>query len=217
MFIALMRHGQTNWNLEGRIQGRTNIPLNDTGRQQIREAARAIAQNGNEWRRITSSPLDRALESARIAADELSLTLNRPHDGLVEQNYGEAEGITVDELQERWPDRNIPGGETPKELASRALRTMDELAELHDGEPLLAVTHGAYIRRLIATIADLEYQAVPRILNASVSTFEHDGTSWVIRTVNNENVNSVLTPTPAFTMMNAGTGFGTCTTDGVCS
>lgn len=217
MIIALMRHGQTDWNLEGRVQGRTDIPLNDTGRRQIRDVAQAIRANADVWDVVTSSPLSRARESARIAAEILGIPLTDPHDGLIEQHYGEAEGVAVAELHRRWPDRNFAGGETPEELQERVLRTINDLAERHGSAPLLAVTHGAYIRRLIATLMNEEYTKVPRIRNASISTVEYASGSWVVRSVNEHPAEDIATPQSAFTMMNSGDALGACTIDGVCS
>lgn len=214
MLIALMRHGQTDWNLEGRVQGRTDIPLNDTGRRQARDAANAILARGNSWDVVTSSPLLRARESAQIVAEILDRPLGEPVEGLVEQSYGEAEGVAVAELHERWPDRIFAGGETPQELEARVLRTLDHLAELHSGTPLLAVSHGAYIRRLIATVTNREYYDVPRIPNASITTVEYTASGWVVRSVNDE---PEPTASPTFTMMNTDASLGACTIDGVCS
>lgn len=184
MLIALMRHGQTDWNLHGRVQGRTDIPLNDTGRNQVRDAATAIRTSDTQWASVTSSPLARARESAEIAATVLNLPLLAAHEGLIEQHYGEAEGVDISQLEARWPDRRIPGGETPSQVRSRALRTLDELAEQHEGTPLIAVTHGAYVRRLVATLLDIDYQEAPRIENAGLSTVEYTLTGWKVRSVN---------------------------------
>ena len=91
MIVTLIRHGQTDWNLAGRIQGSTDIPLNDTGREQAREAARAL--DASVTTVMYSSDLSRANETARIIADVHGW--NDPHviPPLRERFYGEAEGI----------------------------------------------------------------------------------------------------------------------------
>lgn len=227
MTIALMRHGQTDWNLAGRVQGHTNIPLNDTGRAQAREAAERLAEQGHRWSFITSSPLDRARETAEIIATRLGMSLASPIDNLIEQRYGEAEGVSVAEFEARWPNRDFKFGETSEEVAQRGLRTIEELWETGGGSPVLAVTHGAFIRRLIATIYDIQYGEAPRILNATVTTFERTSQgAWTITTINSEPTNTTATtveapqsaepPVPSFATLGDGDA-GFCTIDGVCN
>lgn len=226
MTIALMRHGQTDWNLVGRVQGHTNIPLNDTGRAQAREAAEMLVEQGRNWSLITSSPLDRARETAEIIATRLGISLASPIDSLIEQRYGEAEGVSVAELETRWPNRDFKFGETSEEVAERGLRTIEEIWETHAGNPVLAVTHGAFIRRLIATISGVQYVEAPRILNATVTTFERTTQgAWIITTINSEPTSNGATPvaepateTPAPSFVALGdSGAGFCTIDGVCN
>lgn len=211
MAIAFMRHGQTDWNLNGRVQGHTDIPLNETGRGQALAAAEALALAGDTWSHITSSPLGRARETASIIAGHLGVDLADPLPGLIEQNYGEAEGSSTAELGERWPTREFKHGELPEQVATRALETLNHLGNTHGENRVLAVTHGAYIRRLIATINAVEYLAVPSILNATITLFDRkaDG-EWIVTMINDEHTLPQLV-----TFGDAGAGF--CTTDGVCT
>ena len=220
MTIALMRHGQTDWNLAGRVQGHTNIPLNETGRQQAREAAEVLATAGSTWAHLTSSPLIRARETAQIVADRLQMQLADPLESLIEQNYGEAEGSSVEDLALKWPTREFKLGESAEAVAQRALDTIELLSTTHEGEPVLAVTHGAYIRRLIATMRDIEYYTAPRILNATITTFERNSQGdWTITTINSQPTEPETTedsaPKPAFVTLGSDNS-GFCTTDGVC-
>ena len=105
MLIALIRHGQTDWNLAERMQGRTDIPLNETGREQARVAASALADE--PWDVVVSSPLGRARETAEIIATALGVPLGTGYDELIEQDFGVAEGTLVAELATRWPDRDF--------------------------------------------------------------------------------------------------------------
>lgn len=216
MTIALMRHGQTDWNLEGRVQGHTNIPLNDTGRAQAREAAEQLAEQGHSWSLITSSPLDRARETAEIIASRLAHPLSDPIESLIEQRYGEAEGVSVTEFEARWPNREFKFGETSEQVAERGLQTLEKLWNMRTEHPVLAVTHGAFIRRLIATISNIQYAEAPRIINATVTTFERtiEG-AWIITTVNSEPT-PTEPPAPSFVTL-GGTEAGFCTIDGVCN
>mgnify|MGYP000626705443 CR=1 FL=1 len=91
MLLYLVRHGETDWNLERRIQGSTDIPLNNTGREQARVTGRLLSSR--HWDAIYSSPLSRARETAEIIASEVGLPGPTPVDALVERAYGEAEGL----------------------------------------------------------------------------------------------------------------------------
>ncbi|HUH53571.1 MAG TPA: histidine phosphatase family protein [Microbacteriaceae bacterium] len=228
MTIALIRHGQTDWNLAKRVQGHSDIPLNDTGREQARAAASSLAKRVDsgtiEWQAITSSPLSRARETAEIIAEYLGLPLLDPLDGLIEQHYGDAEGVEVTELRRRWPDRNIPGGEKPEDLAARGLKTLEELSDA--GPQILAVTHGAYIRRLIATRTAHDYYDVPGIVNTGLNEIARVEDLWRVLSINGTPVGEIL---PAFspqkdmskpnfkTLTMMGDDASVCNIDGVCN
>ena len=89
--FALVRHGQTDWNAERRLQGSTDIPLNDVGRGQARDAAAVLSPY--EWDAIVSSPLSRAAETADLIAEGLGLTVSRRVPELTERSFGPAEGM----------------------------------------------------------------------------------------------------------------------------
>src|SRR5690554_3316332 len=117
MTIAFIRHGQTDWNAALKMQGTSDIPLNETGRQQARDAVNVLADAG--WEVIVSSPLSRARETAQIVADGLGIALGRSYDLLVERAYGEGEGLTLAEIDARWPDRQYPGLEPLDSVVAR--------------------------------------------------------------------------------------------------
>lgn len=224
MAIAFMRHGQTDWNLHGKVQGHTDIPLNETGKEQAHDAGKALQAEGKTWTVITSSPLSRATETGTIVASYLDLQLSEPLPGLIEQSYGVAEGIKVTEMRTRWPNRDFPGGEPPEQLANRALATLELLDEAYPGEEVLAISHGAYIRRLIALITGHEYYQVPGIENATLTLFDRDTNgAWQVHRINNEDAARVLSPAPEASGLVSfpgtdlsGTAAGVCTTEGVC-
>ena len=103
--LALVRHGQTDWNAQRRLQGSTDIPLNDVGRGQARDAVAVLS--GYEWDAIVSSPLSRAAETANLIAAGLGLGVDRRVPDLAERSFGPAEGMQagpeLDALR-------IPGG-----------------------------------------------------------------------------------------------------------
>lgn len=168
--LALVRHGQTDWNAERRIQGRTDIPLNDTGRAQALLAADTLRDGG--WTRIVASPLRRASETAEIIAGALGLDAPATYPGLVERDYGVGEGTLVDDFHARYGGGPVPGGETVEQLAQRAFEALGDVASDAPGDATIVVAHGGVIRALIGLATD---GALPRpgerIENASVTVF----------------------------------------------
>jgi broad specificity phosphatase PhoE len=159
--LTLIRHGETDWNLAGRIQGSTDIPLNDTGRIQAREAGAALRDrlDLSHGATVVSSELSRARETAALIADELGLPEPRAYRGLQERSYGEAEGLEVTEFRSRWGDRtgaDVPGAESLPDLRARALAALGRVVRDHRREtapshtPLIVVSHGALIRELLS-------------------------------------------------------------------
>ena len=157
--LTLIRHGETDWNLARRIQGSTDIPLNETGRAQARAAGIALREGRDAATPVTvvSSDLSRARETAAIIAAELGAATPRVYPGLRERAYGEAEGLDVDELFRRWGGWNIdvPGAEPWPALRKRALPALAHAVRDHrratgPGEAsLVVVAHGGLIRELI--------------------------------------------------------------------
>jgi uncharacterized phosphatase len=179
--LALIRHGQTDWNAAGRLQGRTDIPLNDVGRAQARAAASAFS--GGLWQGVVSSPLGRARETAEILADALGLPLGAAYDELLEQEYGVAEGVHVAEIDRRWPGRAIPGKEPEAEVAARGLRGLERITADHAGAPVLAVAHGSLIRFTLSGISGHEPRHYPRLDNLSSSHVRFEDAAWRVHTV----------------------------------
>lgn len=155
MNLYLIRHGETDWNLEGRFQGHTDIPLNAHGREQIAGMARILEELPFSMDLIVSSPLSRARESAEIIAEKLSYPkeaiLTEPL--LTERFFGAAEGLTAPERKEKYPDGNFPGMETLEELFCRAGTAFEKLArDYGDRAHVLAVAHGAILNAVLTVV-----------------------------------------------------------------
>ena len=176
--LYLVRHGETDWNLERRIQGSTDIPLNDTGRSQARKTGSLLASRN--WDGIVSSPLSRAFETASIIADVLGLDRPTSLDTIVERHYGEAEGLDEASLSTRFPaDAAVPGRESRDDVAARVMPALIRLAEAHPGESLIVVSHGGVIRTVLNAV-DPE-GGHGSIRNGSVHSFRHsDGSLELI-------------------------------------
>ena len=191
MLFALIRHGQTDWNLNGRMQGRTDIPLNDLGREQALAAASAFEDD--PWDVVVSSPLVRARETAEILAVTLGLPLGASYAELVEQDFGAAEGTLVSELLTRWPDREFAGKEPDAEVGPRGIRGLDRIAADHDGARVLVVAHGTLIRHTLADLSGHEARDYPRLDNLSSSLVRRTDAAWRVLTVGGTPFADVLT------------------------
>lgn len=154
-FLTLVRHGQTDWNLERRIQGSTDIPLNDTGRDDARTAATLLARGTHHA--IYASPLVRAQETAQIIADQLGLESPQLAPGVREREFGEGEGLLVEDYLKTYRDwQGLPAGaESLDEVRDRAITALDAIAadarrrSAPQAESVIVVTHGGVIRSLL--------------------------------------------------------------------
>ena len=178
--IGLLRHGQTDWNVDMRLQGVSDIPLNEFGREQANTAAEVL--KSGTWEMIVSSPLSRALETANIVASKLGFENVEVLPELIERSFGVAEGLSYDDWKTRYQDgQNVDQAETIAQLDVRANALLELLALKFEGQRVLTVSHGALIRRLIHIISNGEFpREGERFGNASLTTIEHDGDDWKI-------------------------------------
>ena len=177
--VALVRHGETDWNVDGRLQGSSDIPLNDIGRRQAREAGTVLT--AEPWDVLLSSPLSRAAETADIIGHVVGLERSGDDADLVERRFGHAEGMTGYEAWAHWPDGAYPGAESYHDLAVRGRRGLDRIASVHPGEKVVAVAHGGVIRAILHTVMG---RPAPRIANAGISTLVGDGRDWTVESIN---------------------------------
>lgn len=184
--LILIRHGETDWNRDRRIQGSTDIPLNDIGRAQARATAALLRDRlpAAVTPAIVSSDLARARETAEIIAAELGVPAPRTYPGLRERSYGEAEGLGIDEFRERWGDwytAEVPGAEPWPELRVRGIEALGHAVRDHRratapaAASLVVVSHGALIREMIrhATAGELPPEG-ERLLNGSAHDFVYE-------------------------------------------
>lgn len=162
--IVLLRHGQTDYNAAMRLQGQTDIPLNDTGREQARRAAEVLA--GIVPAAVVASDLSRAADTARAVAGPLGLeVVTDPR--LRERDFGQWEGLHGDVIAERWPadyavwrrggHPESVGAERRGDVGTRfAEGVTDAAAQLEKGQTLLVVAHGACITAGITALLGLD-------------------------------------------------------------
>lgn len=164
----LVRHGETDWNKVRRIQGVSDIPLNDTGRDQAHAVAEILAAHTFDV--IVSSPLSRARDTASIIAKRLGMPGPEIVDGLIERNYGDAEGSNGQDLDHLYPPgTEIPGREPREAVTARALQALRELANQHPDSDVIAVAHGGVIRSVVEHAAPGQHNEP--ITNCSVHSF----------------------------------------------
>jgi broad specificity phosphatase PhoE len=168
--IVLVRHGETDWNRERRFQGHADTPLNDAGRAQAADLADSLTSE--RLVAVYTSPLRRAYETAALIAIRLELDV-RPLDALREIHVGQWEGLTIDEVKERYPESasagwhsRWPGGETYDELSARVLPALVSLAHKHANERILVVTHAGPVRAALAAAMGLSYDDARPIIGS---------------------------------------------------
>ena len=187
--FAFIRHGQTDWNRDDRLQGSTDIPLNDVGRAQAHEAADLLRDG--RWEVVVSSPLGRARETAQIMARDLNIELGPSYPELVERDYGSHEGESSSEMVARHPDRDYPGAESLASVVERGIAGLRRIADDYRDRNVVIVCHGTIIRYTLAALAG---RRLPGITNGSCSTFVLDGDAWKVLTVNGVPLDEVPIP-----------------------
>ncbi|MDR6907274.1 putative phosphoglycerate mutase [Agromyces sp. 3263] len=146
--LAIVRHGETDWNRARRIQGSTDIPLNDTGRKQAAHTASALA--GDQWDAIYASTLSRAAETAAIIADRLGLPEPVLVADLAERSHGVLEGLDhAGRAAVEAQAATIEGLESRSAVIARASAALLAIARSHPGGDVIVVTHGGVIHALI--------------------------------------------------------------------
>jgi len=154
MEVVLVRHGETDWTRTRQHTGRTDLPLDEEGREQARPVGDAL--RGRTFGLVLTSPLRRARETAELAG---FLAVAQDRDDLAEWDYGDYEGRTTKEIRAERPDWSlwhdgVPGGETPTDVGRRADRVIDEIRVA--GVDTLVFGHGHQLRVLAARWLGLE-------------------------------------------------------------
>jgi len=179
----LVRHGETESNRLGLALGRADVPLNERGRAQARDLARALARE--PLTAVYSSPLARALDTARAIAGEHGLEV-QVEPALTEMDIGEAEGLTYAEVRSRFPGlldawlseegpaRPMPGGERLLDVQARAMAGVQAIARAHPQGTVCVVTHNFVILSLLAGVLGMELANFRRLRHsvAAVTVLE---------------------------------------------
>ena len=191
----LLRHGETEWNAQNRFCGRTDVPLSEAGRRQAKSLAERLKPLPFEA--LYSSPLKRALETARLISESVGLQ-PVPDQRLVELDYGRWEGKTLAEIMENDPKTYCawdadpahvapPGGESGLEAQQRVVSFLDFLAAQHPRGHVLVALHKTVCRLAICHVLGMsasEYRRRLILNNAALSTIQSRPYGWQLITFN---------------------------------
>lgn len=188
--IIAIRHGETAWNVASRLQGQLDVPLNERGQMQARLTAQSLLDDRPDV--LYSSDLSRTRETARPISAALGLPVAE-HPGLRERHFGHWQGQTYTEIEQQWPQlselwrRRLPefgpeGGETLQAFSDRCVATFAALAEPHEGQTVLIVTHGGVLDCLYRAASHMALNA-PRtweLPNTGINRLLYTGEGFTV-------------------------------------
>ncbi|SDJ80161.1 histidine phosphatase family protein [Salimicrobium halophilum] len=180
--ICLVRHGETDWNKQGKLQGGTDIPLNDTGIKQAELCRDYLAEDS--WDAVVASPLERAKHTADIIRERHGLSVALM-DEFKERHFGKGEGMTEEERRASYPDKQYPGQEPKEAFIERVMAGIDRIIEEYTDEHVLLVAHGAVINAILTEISGGKVGADRfKLLNGCLNNIEFRKDSWTIHDYN---------------------------------
>jgi len=159
MKIYLLRHGETNWSKDGRLQGHINIPMNEKGIRQVNAAGELLSQTGEIIDLIITSPLIRARKSAEIIADKIGYNKEDIviEYGFIERNFGLEEGLTSEERKMKFPDGRNPDIESVRDLCERAGNTIAKYINEYPDKTILLAAHSSIIKAVLSFVTKGEF------------------------------------------------------------
>jgi len=176
--MGWVRHGITEWNRLGKIQGVTDIPLSTEGKEQARLLAERLLRDKQHWDGIYCSDLQRAVQTGEILAERLAIPLIKD-TRLRERSFGEAEGTTEAERLSRWGAewrRLVPDQESDEMIRARGRTFVEEFIVNHVGEAWLIVTHGSFLARMLQSLcSELDDS---HLRNVSLTVLEQQPEGW---------------------------------------
>lgn len=189
--ICMVRHGETAWNAEGRVQGQLDIPLNEVGRAQARATADALAEH--DFTAVYCSDLMRVRQTAEPSAKRLALPVSYTAE-LRERHYGMFETLTYVEVREKFPEQyarfrdkdpdfDFEGGESLRKFNERSLKVVMQFIDRHPGEQILVFTHGGVLEMVYRHARSVGLSS-PRdfeIPNAGINWIEVTPSEWKVR------------------------------------
>ncbi|MFB5087001.1 histidine phosphatase family protein [Psychrobacillus sp. PGGUH221] len=180
--ICLVRHGETDWNAIGMLQGRTDIPLNETGILQAEECSEFLKTS--QWDVIITSPLKRAKQTAEIINKNVIVPVVEMEEFL-ERDYGDAEGMTYEERISKFPDNIYPNQEERTSLNKRVIEGIEKINQGYGDNKILLVAHGAVINAILAVLSNGKIgSGKTNLINACISNIYLHQDKWRIKDFN---------------------------------
>jgi uncharacterized phosphatase len=180
--ICIIRHGETDWNSSGKLQGREDIELNNLGREQAIQIAQYFKID--PWDVIVSSPLKRAYETAQIIGTQLSIPGIHIIEEIIERNYGSASGLLPEERRAHFPE-GIPDQEDFEHMRQRAMAGLTKIANEFKGKRIIVVSHGGLTNSVLYSLSDGEFGSFKtRLKNGSISKIILQNNSWKVEFYN---------------------------------
>lgn len=200
--VYVVRHGQTAWNLEEVFRGRMDIPLDETGKKEVHLAGEALKDE--TLNAIYSSPLSRSMETAENIAKFQNIPVT-PLESIIDISYGEWEGVSLVEVQKKYPDlyglwlkepHNItfPGGESLEQVRVRTRNAIDDLLEKHKDENIALVAHRVPNKVICCSLLGIDNSNFWRIQQDTASTnlFVYKDGQWIVSYLNDTSYLKVL-------------------------
>ncbi|MFC1830161.1 histidine phosphatase family protein [Thermodesulfobacteriota bacterium] len=200
--LYLVRHGQTAWNLEEVFRGRADIPLDETGKEEVHLAGKAL--KNETLHAVYSSPLSRSMETAENIAKFQDVPVT-PMDAIIDISYGEWEGKPLADVQEKYPDLysiwlrephkvTFPGGENLDGVRLRTMEAVEHLLKKHHNENIALVAHRAPNKVICCAILGIDNSHFWRIQQDTASTnlFTYKDGVWIVSFLNDTSYLKVL-------------------------
>ena len=188
MKLYFIRHGETDWNLLGKIQGSHDIPLNETGLRQAEELSRRLIEQGYRFTKIYTSQQQRAFKTAEILSQYVNMEVT-PVKGLEEVNLGDWEGLSWSEVKLKFPEEynawyhnrryaRAPRGESYQDLLDRLLPAIHTILQTNS-DHVAIVTHGAVVMSLQCYLTDTPFQEMKKFAPENTAVVEIDSGMFV--------------------------------------
>lgn len=188
--FGLIRHGQTDYNLNNIFQGSSDIPLNETGKAQALQALNS--KTAAKWNFIGSSDLKRAVQTAEIISKAYQIPFLGSFSGIREVHFGEVEGMAAKEVYAKYPDRKFPGRESANEALARASETILELTRNYPNANILLVSHGSLMRYIAAAITARAFGSLPNASLTELRVESNHTNKWTLMNVGSEHFASPI-------------------------
>ncbi|MBN6206477.1 histidine phosphatase family protein [Ralstonia pickettii] len=182
--ICFVRHGETDWNTAGILQGQQNTGLNHKGQEQAEATGAYLAANEEVFDILITSSLKRAKETAEIINQHLQLPMLET-DAFRERAFGEAEGLSREERQQKYPDTNFPGAEKETDFYERVTTGFQEITAVYANKHILLISHGLVINLILSSLLkeEINYKKTA-LLNGCLNHIHLINNTWHVQTLN---------------------------------